>query len=160
MRVLRSDSQLSNTEIHCKDQLGISYSTAVGQLKKQIWFRLVKQCGENFCFKCKKEIKTADELSVEHKQPWLHIDPKLFWDVNNLAWSHRKCNRADRIKRKIGPEGTSWCYKCKIFKSIENFYKCKSKWNGLLKWCIECDKRRTRERVKNKKRFNKVYSGP
>ena len=29
-----------------------------------------------------------EDLSIEHKKPWLDEDPRLFWDMGNIAFSH------------------------------------------------------------------------
>jgi hypothetical protein len=50
--------------------LGMPHGTAGNRLRKLILFDLLRRHGENVCLKCSKEIETADELSIEHKQPW------------------------------------------------------------------------------------------
>ena len=74
-------------------QLGIHVSTANARLRKMILFRLVVMTGLDNCFVCGAKISAIDELSIEHKQPWLDRDPSLFWDLDNIAFSHRRCNR-------------------------------------------------------------------
>jgi hypothetical protein len=32
------------------------------------------------------------DFSIEHKQRWLDVDPALFWDLTNIAFSHFICN--------------------------------------------------------------------
>lgn len=39
---------------------------------------------------------TIDTFSIEHKEPWLHNSPELFWDLENITYSHKKCNKPDR----------------------------------------------------------------
>jgi hypothetical protein len=122
------------------EQLGMSHGAAVGQLKKRILFNLLKRLKENFCFKCGECIDLVGDLSIEHKQPWENISADLFWDLDNIAFSHLGCNRphfrhGGEGKRKIGPEGTSWCTGCQIFEPIENFWKDKSNWSGLSGFC-------------------------
>jgi hypothetical protein len=75
-----------------KDQLGIHPATAQHRLKKIVVFDLVKRLGENICYRCKKEIISEDDLSLEHKIAWLDNSPDLFWDLENIAWSHLSCN--------------------------------------------------------------------
>ena len=77
-------------------QLGIPFGTACHRLKLQILFKYIKKAKENFCFDCKKEILTPEELSIQHKKVWLYISPELFWDLENIAFSHRKCNKRER----------------------------------------------------------------
>jgi len=85
------------------EQLGMPYGTASGRLKKKVLFNLVQKLGENICFQCKKEIKTAEELSIEHKKPWYNNDVNLFWDMDNIAFSHLKCNSGARVVPKKCP---------------------------------------------------------
>lgn len=123
-------------------QLGMSHGAAAGQLRKRILFSLLSRLKENVCFKCSKEIATVDELSIEHKSPWENISADLFWDLDNIAFSHLRCNRqhvyhGGIFRRKIGPEGTSWCTVCKEFHVVEKFHKDSSAWNGLQSHCIE-----------------------
>jgi hypothetical protein len=82
--------------MHSRDkkdhQLGMSYGTASHRLKKQILFSLVQETGKDICYRCGKVIETAEELSVDHKIDWLDKDPSLFWDLDNIAFSHLSCN--------------------------------------------------------------------
>ena len=123
-------------------QLGMSQGAAANKLRKKILFSFVKKLKEDICFKCGKEIESVEELSIEHKQPWENRSADLFWDLDNIAFSHMRCNRQHEqgaVKlRKVGPEGTSWCYKCKVFKSRDAFSPCKSYWNGLDRECKDC----------------------
>lgn len=79
------------------DQLGMSHGKASNKLRKLILFSLLVKYKENFCFKCNKEIQKIEDLSIEHKIPWLHSeDPvKLFFDLENISFSHLSCNCAD-----------------------------------------------------------------
>jgi hypothetical protein len=79
-------------------QLGIPYGTANGRLRKMVIFDLLKRHSENICFRCKKEIEKIDDLSIEHKEPWLDKDIALFWDMSNIAFSHLSCNCANGRK--------------------------------------------------------------
>jgi hypothetical protein len=38
-------------------------------------------------------------------------------------------------RRKVGVEGTAWCCGCQTFHPISEFWKNKSKWNGLQPCC-------------------------
>ena len=77
-------------------QLGMPHGTAHNRLRKEIIFSLIKRLKENFCFQCGAEITTLRELSIEHKIPYLDSeDPKkLFFDLDNIAYSHLSCNVA------------------------------------------------------------------
>jgi len=59
-----------------------------------ILFELIKKCNLDVCFRCKKTIEKIQELSVDHKIPWLDSkNPKeLFFDLNNISFSHLSCN--------------------------------------------------------------------
>lgn len=122
-------------------QLGMPIGTASGRLRKMVMLRLLQRLGEDICFKCKKQIKTAEELSLEHKKSWLHVDPALFWDLDNVTFSHRACNRPDRPshwRRKVGPLGTAWCGRCQKFFPKEQFLKNSNRWNGCDDYCKAC----------------------
>jgi len=103
-------------------------------------FRQLKKHNENICVRCNKEIEIVEELSVEHIKPWEGISAELFWDLDNVAFSHVKCNVPHRRigwahLRKVGPEGTAWCIACKIFEPVDSFWKDSTLWNGLQQRC-------------------------
>lgn len=75
-----------------KKFLGMDKSTASHRLKKIIMFELAKKTGMDRCHRCKLLISDVAEFSVEHIKPWLWKDAKLFWDINNIAFSHLSCN--------------------------------------------------------------------
>jgi hypothetical protein len=78
------------------------FGTAQGRLKKRIFFSLVQRLGLDICFRCGKRILTAEDLSCDHKKPWLDISLELFWDLDNIAFSHRGCNSAAfRVSNKL-----------------------------------------------------------
>lgn len=122
-------------------QLGMPHGTAANKLRKNILFSFLVRLQENTCFKCGKLILSVGELSIEHKQPWEGRDSNLFWDLNNIAFSHLKCNVAHvfhgRPEIKV-PEGTVWCGACNSPKDASEFTSgaknqcrsCKSKLNS------------------------------
>ena len=125
------------------EQLGMSFGKANGILRKHIMFNLVKQLDQNYCFKCGEEIETSDELSIEHKEPWFKRDTVLFWDLNNITFSHLRCNkphirRGGVGNRIISPEGQSWCSRCKQHLPKEDFSPSKKRWNGVHHECKKC----------------------
>ena len=77
------------------DQLGMSYGTACDRLRKKILFSKVQTAGLDICFKCGSKIDSIEVFSVEHKVSWLHVSTELFWDLENIAFSHRSCNTVD-----------------------------------------------------------------
>lgn len=121
------------------------FGTASNRLKKKILFNLLVKHLENVCYKCGATIETEEELSVEHKNPWLHVSAELFWDLENIAFSHLICNRPDRPngnrfkKRIFPPSGTSWCSRHKNFLPENQFTKDKYTSNGFSKICKACN---------------------
>lgn len=108
-------------------QLGMPYGTANGKLRKSILFSLLKKHDENICFRCNKVIETEDTLSIEHKKPWLDEDINLFWNLENIAFSHLICNcREARNPRKgitLHPSQSAYkkgcrCDECKNIQNI------------------------------------------
>lgn len=118
-------------------QLGMSHGAAAGKLRKNILFHLLVRLQENICFKCRQRIFSVNDLSIEHKQPWEGRDANLFWDLNNVAFSHIVCNRPHNYSgnRKVAPEGMAWCSGHKSFESVDLFDKSASRWNGCHSYC-------------------------
>ena len=83
-----------------KDFLGMDKGTASHRLKKIIMFELAKKAGMDRCHRCKLLINNVEEFSVEHIESWLWKDVKLFWDINNIAFSHLSCNSASTTVKK------------------------------------------------------------
>ena len=77
--------------------LGMPLGTAMGRLRKNVLFYLLQRHNEHICYKCSKPIETADELTIEHKIPWLDGGTELFWDISNIAFSHAICNRPRKL---------------------------------------------------------------
>lgn len=86
------------------EALGMAHGTASARLKRMILFSLICKLEENFCFRCGKEIFTPGDLSIEHKEPWLHADNPVatFFDLDNIAFSHLSCNSgaASQVRQK------------------------------------------------------------
>ena len=112
----------------------MNHSTAQHRLRKKIFFMLIQRLKLDTCFQCKNLIVEIDDLSVEHKKPWLDEDIRLFWDMGNIAFSHRSCNSlAARYnpwnKNLIAPWND-------INIPIEEREKIREKYNGnYLEWC-------------------------
>ena len=75
-----------------QEQLGMNPSTASNRLVKDILFKLITDAG-HVCFQCGKPMLRSN-FSIEHKTPWIDSnDPVgLYFDLNNIAFSHLKCN--------------------------------------------------------------------
>jgi len=94
------------------DQLGMPIGTASGRLRKLLVFHMSVKLGENVCYRCGEKICGADDLSIDHIVDWLDsTDPSgLFFDVENLAFSHLVCNISSG-RRKKSDHGSLWKYK-------------------------------------------------
>lgn len=121
------------------------YGTAVHRLKKSVMFAMSQKLGQDVCYRCGNKIETVEEFSVEHKEAWYNKNPKLFWDLDNIAFSHLVCNiKAAHKKgikshrRKEGPVGTSWCHNCRDFLPISRFGTNPSRWDGFNSRCKIC----------------------
>ena len=134
------------------EQLGMPWGTACGRLRKLILFHLLEQLGQNICFHCNETIESAEALSIEHKVPWQGSEPELFWDMDNIAFSHLACNvaaanrkvqaaaltRWKQQNRKVGPEGTVWCSGHQDFLLVQLFTRKQSQWTGFDVYCKQC----------------------
>lgn len=134
------------------EALGMPQGTARNILVRNVLFSLACQVGSGVCFACSEPIESAEDMSLEHKKPWLHsTDPKTtYFDLKNIALSHKSCNRphgnTQLRMRKTGEIGTAWCSNCKQFLDTDYFTKNKGKWHGLETYCITCrSKRRSTE---------------
>ena len=153
-------------------QLGIPHGTAYGRLRKEILFSVLKRHNENVCFRCRLPILGADDLSIDHRNPWLDVDPKLFWDIDNIAFSHLRCNisaarrvandgmlRSNIELRKKGEDGTAWCSTHKDYLPVSKFGKNKNRWNGLSNTCNECrSKKRSPKKWRKRSDLNRTTS--
>lgn len=126
-------------------QLGMPFGTATHRLRKMLLFNMAQRLNEDLCFKCNQKIEKVEDFTIEHKKPWLHNDPALFWALDNIAYSHSWCNKPDRpggggVKlRREPPPGMNWCGRHKKFLPVENFNKSKHRWTGYHCLCKECD---------------------
>lgn len=91
-----------NSNIKKAEQLGMPYGTASNILKKNLLFYFAQRENLDICYRCKEKIEKVEDLSIEHKKPWLDSDnPKeLFFDLDNIGFSHLKCN--NYAGRKVG----------------------------------------------------------
>jgi 5-methylcytosine-specific restriction endonuclease McrA len=138
-----------------KDEtLNMPFGTANGRLYRLILFDLVKRCGADTCYRCKKKIEKSSECSIEHKKPWEGISADLFWDLENIAFSHKRCNIAAGHLGKatynsirtigIAPDGMAWCSRHQDWIPKGRFHKDGNKETGLRDYCIDCRKIRGR----------------
>ena len=138
--------------------LGMSYGTAMHRLRASIMFSLVRQMGLNICHVCDEEILEPD-LSIEHIMPWEGRDQQLFWDLSNITFSHRKCNRphvytgaknAEKQRRVTDDPQTSYCAKCDELKDHRHFFSNKSRWNGVSSYCKPCHRSHGYSKTENR----------
>jgi len=121
-------------------QLGMSMGKAQRALERQILFSLVADTGRDMCYRCGKRIERWQDMSVDHKQAWLDVSAELFWDLNNIAFSHRNpCNSgAGRRPTQINsPAGMNWCSDCKGFRPVAEFYRNVAQRTGWNRQCKE-----------------------
>jgi hypothetical protein len=121
-------------------QLGMGIAKASWRLRKLVLFHVLRKHGENVCYRCGKFIEHADDLTIEHKQPWLDVSVELFWDMANIAFSHFDCNRPDRSTKKNGMPGHSWCNGCKQWLPLQSFNRSSRRWNGVKYECRACER--------------------
>jgi len=120
-----------------KKQLGMDPGTASHRLKKAVLFSFAKKLDLNWCYQCGAEIESINKFTLEHKVPWLDSDdPKdLFFNLDNIAFSHASCNYAASRARKGRPCPSVTAYR-----------------NGCR--CDGCKAKR-REYQRNKRKFTK-----
>lgn len=134
--------------------LGMPHGTASGRLRKMLLFRQLKKHNENVCVRCEKEIETVEELSVEHIKPWEGISAELFWDLNNVAFSHLRCNVGAPRKgmpptnKIISSIGFLWCFRCQKEKPENEFHKNSFYHHSHNSECKECKSKRNAQRVR------------
>jgi len=102
-------------------ELKMSFGKANAILRKSILFNLVQKCNLDICYRCNKKIENIRDLSIEHKIPWLDSkNPvELFFDLDNVAFSHLKCN-----KKRYKKMSKEFCLKMKYIKLNEKRIIC------------------------------------
>ncbi len=128
--------------------LGMSISTAKSKLVRLLLFSFAEELGRNTCYRCKQTIETSEDFTIDHKEPWLHNDLDLFWDLENIAFSHHGCNSsaARRPTKITRPNGTSWCSRCQSLLDKEEFSKNCGDPHGLSWICKKCTRNYRRSR--------------
>lgn len=111
-----------------KMQLGMNHSTARARLVKDLLWNFIVKTDNDTCCKCGEKME-KDNFSIEHVKPWLDSeDPVgLFFDIENISYSHLQCNVVDR--RNLNPANcgtvakyTAGC-KCDGCRGAWNQYK-------------------------------------
>jgi hypothetical protein len=136
------------------NQLGMPLGTATHRLRKMIMLKLLRDSGQDVCFRCGKKIESESDLSIEHKVAWMDVDVNLFWDLDNIAFSHLSCNIAvaSRKKKILSPDGMQWCIGCQENKPIDEF-SIGQRENSRGKrnvYCRKCNTEKKRKFRKNR----------
>ena len=124
-------------------QLNQNYGTASNRLRRLVMYSLLERLGDTNCFRCGRPMD-ADTFSIDHRQQWLG-DPEQFWDLSNIAFSHKRCNSTARRpgRRTLeAPIGTAWCSIHKAYMPVAEFGPDRHQPNGLAPRCRPCDVRR------------------
>lgn len=92
--------------------LGEDAITLLRRINRKILFETIKEKNINICYGCGHLIERYEDCTIEHKVSWLNLDndgksQELFWDLDNIAFSHHWCNTPDYItgKAKSGYRG-------------------------------------------------------
>lgn len=121
------------------------FGTANNRLRKLVLFNLAQKLKENICFRCGELIRTVEDFTIDHKEAWRSKGAELFWDMNNIAFSHAHCNLPTGMVRREIVDGTLWCSKCKLFLEIGRFSKDKKQRTGYSLICKDCSNRQRRK---------------
>lgn len=121
------------------NQLGMNPSTASGRLVKDLLFKFITEAG-HVCHQCGKEM-SRDDFSIEHKTPWLDSEnpQKLFFDLDNIAFSHKVCNT--KAARK-----TTKKWNTEEERKKKSAYNERNRWHRLSKEEQQAIRRRKYER--------------
>lgn len=125
------------------EQLGISSGAARHTLVQSLLLAYATKLGCHICYKCGLPVESINDMSIDHRIPWRNennaID--LFFDLDNIAITHKPCNTVDRPHRKECPVGMSWCGYHKASHLVEEFSPG-LRWNGLDGSCKEAHRLR------------------
>lgn len=77
-----------------KRQLGITHSGARNRLLRNLLFKYITMAGDHVCYRCGEPIEDPLDMTIEHEVPWHNSDNpvELYFDLNNISFSHHKCN--------------------------------------------------------------------
>ncbi len=101
------------------------FGTACGRLRKIIIFNLAEIAKMRDCYRCNVYIDNIDEFTIDHKTGWQHVSPDLFWDFENIAFSHASCNSLAAKKVAACPLKSSYkkgcrCERCRNLKAKQD----------------------------------------
>lgn len=118
-------------------QLGMPIGTASAKLKKTIMFTMAEMLGLTICHRCGKRIDKVEEFSIDHKIDWLDSDKpvELFFDLENIAFSHLRCNvkEARQTKQRTHPSHSAYRNGCRCdeCKEIERLRRQSQRTRGI-----------------------------
>ena len=97
-------------------KLGMSPGKARNLLVNTLLFRFAQETEMDRCFRCEKPIVCVEDCSIDHIQNWLHSDNpvEVYFDLNNIAFSHRSCNYAASKKPSFLGKTTVKCTNCDL----------------------------------------------
>ena len=110
------------------EQLKMDVGTAQSQLKQMILWSLLQETGRTKCFVCKEEM-SLETFSIEHMEPWLDKENaiELFFNLQNISFSHLTCNISRRSKGSQSFHGTETRYiygcRCELCKKAHANYR-------------------------------------
>ena len=129
--------------------LGMPLGTAASRLRKRVMFTMAQKLGEDVCFRCGRKIQTPEEFSLDHKEPWEGVGIELFWDLENIGFSHLDCNiksqRRNLRPLKV-PDGMAWCSGCRKLHAVVEFGKDSRRRDGLSGRCRVAQSRKNAKR--------------
>jgi hypothetical protein len=104
-------------------QLGMKILSARLKLMRMIIFDYARKDGTLKCFRCGKEILSYEDTTIDHIKDWRNVDPVLFWDLENISYSHYSCNVKGNRKGKkhvLVKSRSKTERKCKVCGTTEN----------------------------------------
>ena len=106
-------------------QLGMSPGKARNRLVNSLLFYFAQTTNRDTCYRCNKLIESVNDFSLDHIKDWRNSgDPvELFFNLENIAFSHKSCNYS--AARKLNKKGriTLTCANCNTaFQRLKSEY--------------------------------------
>jgi hypothetical protein len=95
-----------------KRYFGQSSGKAMNKLLRDIIWHQLEQHGKTSCYRC-NEPMARETFSIDHVKPWRrdHVDSEaLFFDMDNIEFSHSRCNSQVSYDERRHPCGTPAAY--------------------------------------------------
>ena len=135
-------------------KLGMPLGTARNRLVKSLLLHFASKLEMDSCFRCSHKIESTAEFTIEHKRDWLYGDVGDYFDIENIAFSHRGCNSAaanhgpnspGKKQRILCAEGNLWCCRCKEEVPEDRFGRDRGRWDGMSRICKSCKAQKNKE---------------